>query len=1431
MDISNLQEAENYTKAHARRKRWHQMVTALSCLVVFCTTYLMILPAITMEKYACGLEEHMHTMSCFAVTDAEDWSCLEERQSVDGSVYYVPAETHQHTDECYWEGDENHEHPICGKADFVLHTHDAFCYDADSNLVCPLSERSEYTPDPYVLHYIAYGNMDLDEEIPPAIDENEMENSGTDSNENKNSVTGNPGDSEAENGNTGSTGESEAENGDTDSADDNVVENDGADSMEGNESENSAVNIIDVYETENGDMSNTDSSEAGSGSDDSALVSAEATVYNFSGFFAEDGLEPIGEEHQHQADCYDSDGKLTCTLLEVARHQHAGACISAEKLVCDIVEHTHDDSCFTKDILDEKVPLASGKNVIGGTVDISLLYGDETAQDGHPDGVSYYTHSTMSGFIKLEPKDLVADLTDMTVTLTIPKQYVEKDSINIPEFTTNSEITAYEIRQITEEADNYCISIFFSAYDKTQTLVLPFALSFLDDVVPDNYQLPVTATVSCGDSIFNSTEPNIYKPLYKEWGIDKFVNSNRLDAFRQDGTQVVVTPLEENGNPYLDDLTYVDFSFMVNSVINLTSNLNDFRDASEVTLTDRLPAYTDKDGKTCIAVFDSDVNPGWTLSEDGTSVSKIYTGENSADVLVQIYNDELHLRFPGLKLNSDDNGNLSVDLINTVSLLAIPSNEAEGENRPIAEDSLRFVMTNDSGAQGRFTKKATKGNIYDVDVYKTNPYSWAIRLSNEKPQPLQHIFIQDRKIMENGEVVLSGLDEALKFVRLDSNLSTSVLPEGKSFADIVDKVVAYYTDGTTQEFSVTEVDTSGNFSVAFDENNICDGYEIIFNDSYKMYYNEAVGFMAYTVYRDPKHTHITEGQEKITYRNSARSVNWYTKNDEPVFVYLTAEHSYDMLPITENLQVTKETQGNSGTENNMAEKCYSYSIGLKGSLLTPEQKVYDDLRIVDLLPNEVYYVKIDSCGSGNRGYLFDEGTRYQPEIVENYHNSGRTAVIFHLKYDLLQHHWDNDNGFASVVFQVKIRSDVQPGTVRNHVYVVGNNLEEYTGKTGGAPDIYDLNNNGRTDDMIAYAHSDAVIIAAQSIYAEKFIAPANSNNWTKQGLSLKVGSNFDYLLKVTNETAEEHTGLVVYDTLPQIGDNNIFSNKARNSEFAVRLREAITPPEGYTVYYTTQPEVYQKPMSEMVSADIWSNSVTDWSAVTAFKLVANDTATLPGQSSFQVRIPVCIPAELSENSMKLLAEKTYQNQDAGTMAYLEAINSFGFKTDQAAAEKESNTVWARIPFAGFTIKKVDSKSGNGLVGAEFTLTKDGSTVISKGTSDEQGLIIFRDLTEGAYTLKETKAPTGYMDRDLSMAVEIRQNPTTMGYTVTLNSKNSGVGSNKAPFLIENVSAVELPNTGGPGTTMCTLGGLLLICIATPLLYRNTKRKRGETLSP
>lgn len=451
-----------------------------------------------------------------------------------------------------------------------------------------------------------------------------------------------------------------------------------------------------------------------------------------------------------------------------------------------------------------------------------------------------HTHTNMSGYLKLEPSGLENDLTDVTVTLTIPKQYVEKDSVRIPEFNTNSSSTVYEILPVEEDETNYYARIHFTTYDKTQTLVLPFVLSFLDDVVPDNYRLPVTASVSGG----STTKPNIYKPEYKKWEIVKFVNSNRHREFAEDGAEVVVTPKEEGGNPYLDDLTYVDFAFTVNGCTYEGADLNDWRDACEVTLTDTLPKYTNRDGVEKIAVFDADKNLGWTLSDDGTSVSKTYTGTRSGDVLTKIFNDKLSLRFPGLKFEGKDN-DLIADLDNSVHLTAVPGNAAEGETHPTADDSLHFRMTSDPSMSGRFSKWATKGDIYDEDSYKTNPYPWRVSLHNDqkKMTPLRHIVIQDREITENGETVLEGLDEALKFVKLGSD-GHSALASGQTYADIIDRIVAYYTDGTTQDYVVTEndLDAHGHFIIVFDENKICNGYEIIFRDDYEMQHGEGVEF-------------------------------------------------------------------------------------------------------------------------------------------------------------------------------------------------------------------------------------------------------------------------------------------------------------------------------------------------------------------------------------------------------------------------------------------------------------------------------------------------------------------------------------------------------------------------------------------------------------
>ena len=848
----------------------------------------------------------------------------------------------------------------------------------------------------------------------------------------------------------------------------------------------------------------------------------------------------------------------------------------------------------------------------------------------------------MAGFIRLEPRDLDEDPTNLTVTLSMPKQYVEKDSIRIPPFSTNSTVTEYTIGSVEGNGANYTISIYFTVYDRTQTLMLPFTLSFLDDVVPDNYRLPVTASVSGGDA----AAPTIYRPLYKDWEIQKFVNSNRLDAFGKDGAEVVVTPQEEGGNPYLDDLTYVDFAFIVNKYTNDQCGLADLRDARSVTLTDTLPTYTDRNGVSRIAVFDADQNPGWTLSEDRKTVSRTYTGEHSAEILLQIYNDALHLRFPDLRFTAADDGTLMAELSNSVALTAIPSDEAPGETHPEADDPLRFRLTTDPTTQGKFAKGAEKGDIYDVEVYKTNPYPWSLALSNDKSQPLRHIVIQDRTIVEDGEVVLAGLDEALRFVRLESVTTGASLPEGKTYADLVDHITAYYTDGTIQPISALQADAHGNIAVTFDEEKVCDGYDIVFAEDYEMQAGGQVRFQAYTVYRDPEHTHVPDGQTKVTYTNAARSIN-------------------------------------------------SYPL------------------------------------------------------------------------------------------------------------------------------------DGETNDKIAYAFSDATIIAAQSMYAEKFIAPAGSDSWSKQGLLVKAGSDFDYLLEIVNETAAVHTGLTVYDTLPRIGDPNLFGASGRGSEFPVRLRGAITPPEGYTVYYTTSPEVYTHSMEEMVDSDIWTTSITDYASVTAFKLVAGEGTELAGNSRFQVRIPVCAPKTFDEDPMALLRAKVDQDQASGTVSWLQAVNAFGFRTVQTPTVKESSTVWARVCFAGFCVKKVNGATQAALPGAEFTLTDAAGTIVGTAISDADGRLQFRELTEGTYTLAETKVPDGFLDTHVSVAVTITQNPVTLAYSVTFSGDHTGLGTSADPLCIENHGAYVLPKTGGRGTAAFYVPGafLLLSAAALPDLRKRRSRKR------
>ena len=134
-----LSRAAEFLAAQRRRKRWVKVVSAMAAVVVFCTTYALILPAITMEKDpVCGLEAHTHSDACYTVetiTPQPTMLCSLETLRENG--------LHEHDRSCY----DDEGNLVCGFADFVVHQHDKSCYDLDGNLICTLEEIEEHRHD------------------------------------------------------------------------------------------------------------------------------------------------------------------------------------------------------------------------------------------------------------------------------------------------------------------------------------------------------------------------------------------------------------------------------------------------------------------------------------------------------------------------------------------------------------------------------------------------------------------------------------------------------------------------------------------------------------------------------------------------------------------------------------------------------------------------------------------------------------------------------------------------------------------------------------------------------------------------------------------------------------------------------------------------------------------------------------------------------------------------------------------------------------------------------------------------------------------------------------------------------------------------------------------------------------------------------------
>ena len=296
-------QAGEYQAKKRRRRLWYRIVSALSCAVVFCTTYALILPALTMEN--------PRVLDC-------------------------PLVLHSHTADCYNEEGVL----ICGLADFVFHTHDASCYDADGRLVCPLPEVAEHvhTGDCYTQEAVLICGSE--------------ETAGHE--HSKSCYAAERGDLICEN--------EDEDHEHTDECYEQLpILTCGLEETAGHQHEESCYQEDTVPVCENGDEDHEHTDECFQQTQvlSCGLEAGEgAHTHTDRCHILTCGLEEGDGAHAHADGCYELVWTLTCGREERILHTHTDRCYDEDgALVCDLPEtfaHAHTDECFR--IVEESAP-------------------------------------------------------------------------------------------------------------------------------------------------------------------------------------------------------------------------------------------------------------------------------------------------------------------------------------------------------------------------------------------------------------------------------------------------------------------------------------------------------------------------------------------------------------------------------------------------------------------------------------------------------------------------------------------------------------------------------------------------------------------------------------------------------------------------------------------------------------------------------------------------------------------------------------------------------------------------------------------------------------------------------------------------------------------------------------------------------------------
>lgn len=561
---------------------------------------------------------------------------------------------------------------------------------------------------------------------------------------------------------------------------------------------------------------------------------------------------------------------------------------------------------------------------------------------------------------------------------------------------------------------------------------------------------------------------------------------------------------DENGDVKTSGKNAVTFTFGVKKDL--------FRNVKGYTITDRLPQYEKTDGSSARAQFVAEENPGWTLGEDGVTLT--YTDKSKTIHSEYAGLGNLKLHFPGAKKQKLIN--------NTASFVLTP--EQQGPNEPVitgaADTRFSFYKPMETTPPGTPLTKVADGPhyrngypvIYDTTQDRSQEINWSV-------------------LTENTSTIASPLN--LRDYDLDTRLQyTGITPDpvfvgGKleilTSTGAVDKVI--YSQKIT---STARIELPAELTKY-------EGVWLRWISTQKVQPTQRTTTKIHTKLRNPGSALCKELKCESDLRNKVQG-------GERI-----KEANIEVLPEGKILKARKE---NTFDKLTLVGKTGVYTVGAE--IETDYGDPLTVFELLDVLPKGLDVQRVVLT----KQFATLPGARY--EIVSNWNNTGRQAVRF------LADQVANPGDVYSVgQLETMISPRVADGNMVNEAFARSQGKVRYLNQV--------INDPVAGAGTWSKAENTTKVSVGDEIYISKRIRERKAGaEWVNE-IQTVAGAKFDYQLRLGyGRSAEENP--VIYDLLPVAGTparpgSTLINQYDSTGQISFEMADG-TEAKGWQTFYT-----------------------------------------------------------------------------------------------------------------------------------------------------------------------------------------------------------------------------------------------------------------------